>query len=311
MIFTTIDSAIIDHVKEHGTLPNLSVSKQARNYHVKRLKIDGILKKIGYSVWEVDEQKQVKIQHLKQVKKQHSDAKIIRGHGFHYRVRIPSIPNWHKRAVFLEQKGIINKESQATWKGQRLIIRNYKVWLLDNSIVIYAPKGKSFYDILASKSKRAATYELEQILIRLEAILGANLKIKGNYQFKISKQHYARIKDYIAHDYNKNKKKLNLYINDDHWLVIDHSLNRDELETLKPDSADNDQDKVVGPFLNDLKDHHDRTGESLTIGKVLQIANKIQDNQMLYAENVKAHISAIKKLGTAVSKLNKEIRKPK
>ncbi len=85
--------SVIDYVKLQGKLPMLPVSKQARNYYIRQLKIEGILIKLGYGTWGIDEDKASQFKQVKQVKKMPKASQIclmknkiisknIRGHGF-------------------------------------------------------------------------------------------------------------------------------------------------------------------------------------------------------------------------------------
>ena len=120
---------IISYVQTKNKLPTLGMSKQSRNRYVSRLKKWGIIKKRGYGFWVFIGEKDWQ----KEVNKQGNDTKNIGGHAFHYRLRLPDLKNWDKREKFLIKYKIPYVPSKAVWKGYRLIILGYKVWLCDNS----------------------------------------------------------------------------------------------------------------------------------------------------------------------------------
>lgn len=267
---------IINHIKEKNCLPDHPISNQHRNYYVSKLKRRGIIKKIGYGVWELTN-KQVKDFDIQQVKLMGSDGKNIRAHGFHFRIRLPKLYNWDKRVNYLRTRNINFISSNASWEGQRIIIKKCKVWLTNKSIVVYYPKGLDFYGNTANESKNYALIYFNDIISSIESKLGIDLKYMGNHQIKICKQHYAKVKDSIANQYNKEGKKVWGYVNEENWLVIDHSKGFAELETVHPVSADHDQDKIILPLLNGIKEHYEKTGESLTLNGMLQVINAQQE----------------------------------
>ena len=59
---------VIKYIKQHGKLPQLGISKQAMNYHLKKLKALNIINKIGYGVWAVDSDKWEQFQFQEKVK---------------------------------------------------------------------------------------------------------------------------------------------------------------------------------------------------------------------------------------------------
>jgi len=267
---------IIKHINKSNSLPVLPITKQAMNYYVSKLKRRGIIKKIGYGTWMVNE-KEVKDLDIEQVKMLGSDGKNIRGHGFHFRIRLPNLRNWNKRTDYLIKNNISFVSSNASWEGQRIMIKKCKVWLTNKSVVVYYPKGLDFNGASAKEGKKYALIHLDSIITSIESKLKVNLRYGGLHQVKICKQHYAKVKDSIAHEYNKAGKKVWGYVNEENWLVIDHSKGHAELETVHPVSADHDQDKVILPLLNGLKEHYDKTGESLTLNNMLQVIHAQQD----------------------------------
>jgi hypothetical protein len=139
--------------------------------------------------------------------KQCNIAKDIRGHGFQWRIKLPNIKFWNKRKEYMDSKDIIYIESRANWTGQRIKVRGYKVWLLDHSIILYLPKNKSFYSYSCEGSYQMALVDLMETLKCIESKMGINLKLDSGYHIMPSRQHYAKIKDALAEDYNN--KKLN------------------------------------------------------------------------------------------------------
>jgi len=188
-------------------------------------------------------------------------------------LKLKDIRNWKNRTLYLEKHKIEYKKVGLYKTTQSIMFRNHKIWLCDNSIVVYFPKDKSYFDYTAQSSKQYAIYNFKHIIIGLERLLDIDFKIMGNYEFKTSRQHFANINNSLAKQYNKDGSKLNIYNKDGLWFIIDNSFNLQEAETTNPKTADKDMDKVVMPFFNDLKDHHTATGETLTITKMMELVN--------------------------------------
>ena len=147
----------------------LGISKQTLNYRIKPLKIHDIIIKKGYGVWAINHTKLDTLKHIlkdvKQVKKTpmvginhlppQSNKKPntfgniktdIRGHGFVFTLKIPTIPSWHNRLKYLIAKNIPHKIFN---NYERIDLeyksKIYKVWLCNKSIVVYFPKGISYF----------------------------------------------------------------------------------------------------------------------------------------------------------------------
>jgi len=282
---------IVKYIYENNKLPVLPLSYSALSYHLKQLISDGIIFKKGYATWTADMDKWEASQFKKEVQKQHRGTKDIRGHGFQWHLNIPTQYNWYKLKDYLDKKDILYY-SQSKVKGIRLLIRKYKVWFYPNSIIIYTPKEKSFYEYTAKNSYQDALFDVLKVINSIENTLHIDLRIDFKYWIKPSKQHYAILRNGLAKEYNDNNKKLYIKADDEKgWLLIDKSLGTDELEGIHPITAKNDIDKVVKPFFNGLKKHFEATGESLTLNSMLEMVKLQQDqigqltntvNQLLY-----------------------------
>jgi len=277
---------VVEYISKYKRLPKGIVSKQLMSYYVKKLKYDGVVKKIGYGVWQANMDKWRQVQFIEKVKKQGNDTKSIRGHGFHFRVALPRIENWSRLNEYLNKRGVLYTVSKGTWVGYRVIINGFKVWLCDHSLVIYAPPGKSYLHWTAELSKGNALVELEEIVHHVENMLHISIKVNGHYLYRVSKQHYAKIKDSMAKIVNEKKSRLVATYGGEEWLLFDRSWGLHEQETLHPKTGDVDMDNIVVPFYNDLKDHYVKTGEALTLGGLLQAIHQQQEqiSSLLYKE---------------------------
>jgi hypothetical protein len=140
------------------------------------------------------------------------------------------------------------------------------------------------------------------IIQELENTLAISLKSSEGYQFKPRREHYSLIKNDLAIQYNKEGKKLNIRYKGETWFIIDNSFNLDEAETIGNNSMiDN---LGVQKFFNELKE----LNFEATPKETWKAINQVTQNQLIFADNMKSHISAIQELASAVHELRKEIK---
>jgi len=290
---------------------NLGISKQALNYYIATLKRNGFIKKVGYGVWEV-----VKDFNVKEVKKTTKVAPNkyhllkegkVRAHGLQFKLKLPNIPKWKERAEKLRQSNILFKDLiiGGIRRGEKIEFKGRKIWLTDNSIIIY--EKASYFGDNAEEAKNYAIYEFRELLASLERYLEVNLKINGNYLFRISRQHYALIKNTLAKQYDKEGKKLEVYNDTGLWFVIDNSFNLHEAETQGKRAVQ--ANEKVKTFFNEVEEL-----EGYSPKMVLSAVAQNTKNLDYHAENMRTHVGAVKKLASAVDELTaimKELKKEK
>ena len=305
-----------NYVKANLKLPNLELSKQARNKYVNVLKRANLIKKVGYGTWEITDNytdeainkaKQVNLkttlgttQQLGGIYKDLNKFTCLRSHAFQFKVKIPKIENWNKRTEYLTREHILFKESKIKALGQQLIIKGHKIWLTDKSLVIYGNK-----DYIVSKAidgKNYAISDMLEIIASVETLLKTSFKINKRYIFKVTNQHHAKLKDTLANQYRRDGKKL--YVNDARglWLWIDYSKGIDELETGNRPNSDIDMDNGIVPFFNSIKQNR-----GFTLNEIKNIVGQVAENQAVFGENLISHVGAVKQLGEAVSILSNKI----
>lgn len=301
---------IISYINKHNKLPDTMLSKSARQYHITKLKSDGVIRKDAYAFWTADMQRFEDLKKLEKFKNSIGDGRNIRGHGFHYKVVLPEIANWNKRRDFLvninkkkNKKGLFFVDSKATWNGQRIIIKKYKCWLCDDSIVIYTPKGKSFFHYTARYSIQSAFIDLISVLKSIENKMGIDIKFKGKYKVTTSKQHFGKINDSLAKEYNQKKRKLYIKQDGKYWLIIDNSFNLNELECLNSKTGIPDMDDGIVPFFNSV-----RSNKGVTIDTLKDLIYSVTKNQKVHADNMLSHVGAVQDLGTGVNELRNTVK---
>ena len=272
---------------------DLKISKQNLNYYIRQIKDLGYIEKKGYGVWEIKEVKTFTFNTLRKRSK-----KTIRGHAFIWTAKTPKkIRNWENTL----KKSNTPYKLVGFNKFPRIFIKNRKVWLGSKRITIY--ENRSFYGVNAIESKKYAVIGLLEILKTLENKLNINLK---PYIFKPSREHYGIIKNDLAIQCNRTGEKIHIRDNlEGEWLWIDDSLQLGELETggikALPRSLQ------VQNWFND----HKKNNFEVTPTFVLETMNGIQQNQLMFAKNMKSHIVAIQNLARGVKEFTKEIKNKK
>lgn len=245
---------------------DLTMSKQALNRYISKLKANGSIEKLGYGVWKTNEfiDKQVnkievgKMKTLKKVYFSEKDKeKDNRGHAFRFKIKIPKIDNWMNREKFMIKNNI---QFQKINKGHthRIIFRGCKTWINKESIIVYFPKGRSFFGESADESEKAAVLDMIEIMKGLDNLFKTSFKINKFYQIRVFGKHHANIKNGLAKIYNDEGRKISISNEDGQWLLIDDSFGLDEMETVGnkgKNNATKDMDQVIRPFFNSLKEN--------------------------------------------------------
>jgi len=272
----------------------------AMQYYINILKANGLIEKKGYGVWvikkawkEPQKTTQVGAKTLG-VKNLRLLPDTVRGHAFMFKIKLPKLKNWDKRELFFNKKGLDFKPLNIPGGGQSFVFKGKRIWLTNKSIIIF--EKSSYLAKTSGVAKNKAIFELKKLLISLENVFNANFKVGGQYKFKVSRQHYALVKNALAKQYDKEGKRLNVYSANGLWFIIDNSFNLHEAETIHPKTADTDNLKVQN-FFNGLKKYEGFTPEFI-IGSI----GGVSENQALYAKNIKTHIAAIESLGRGVEK---------
>lgn len=308
---------ILQHLKS-GMYPaqiakHLDISKQALQYHLNKLKQTGAITKMGYGVWEVTdtailEDKRSKNLPLvgKATPPTFEQLNLylfeVRGHAFVFTLKLqPGLRNWtnENRIAYLKRNNIAYKPLNLGGSGQRIEHKGHKIWLTNKSIILY--DKNSYFAKEAGVAKSRAIYNFIQKIKSLEQLLNADFTIKAGtqYKFKVSRQHYALVKNALARQYNEANEKLEVYTEKGLWFLIDNSFNLDEAETVHPETAMTDNKKVQD-FFNSVKGQPN----GITIDSLLELSASIQNNQLLFSENALAHVDVIKQLGLSVKDLN-------
>jgi len=285
------------------------LKKTTIQYHLSMLKQAGLIEKVGYGVWEIiKEFNEKEVQKITRVtsRQLRGDLNLfkqdrVRGHAFQFKINLPELRNWKNREKLFLKKGIkfeplliggINR-------GQKLEFKGRKIWLTNKSIVIY--EKSSYLADTSKESQERAIQDMLALMKSLEKHLQANFKTGRYYKFKVSRQHYSLVKNALAQQYDKEGNKLQVYNEDGLWFLIDNSFNLHEAETVHPKTSVDDNKKVQD-YFNGVKKL-----ENYTPQFVVNSMQGIQNNQLVFAENMKSHIKAIQEVGNATQMLKEEV----
>ena len=305
---------VFNHIKK-GLRPSKicedqAISKQKLNYYLASLKRSGFIEKLGYGVWKTSKEfnpKEVKKTTrvaMEQLLLAKSDT--VRAHAFQFILKLPTnLYNWDRREEIFNEIGFkytplilggINR-------GQKIIFKGRKIWLTKNSIILY--ERSSFMGDTAKEAKDYAIATIMRVLRSLARTLRADFSFGGKYKFKVSRQHYALVKNALAKQYDKEDNKLQIYNKTGLWFLIDNSFNLNEAETVHSKTAEIDNLKVQN-FFNGLKETKEYTPQFV----VTAIANQTQ-NLDQYAIHLKSHVKSVQDLGAGVTQLVKVIQELK
>lgn len=309
----------------------LKFSKQNLYYYRKQLSTLGFIKYSSYGIWEIAKEwneeelekgkKEVKkttrigVRQLEEVK----NKQEIRGHAFQIKLKLPEkYKNWEKREKVFEHIGLNYDplEVGGIKRGQQAEINGKRVHFYNKSIVISLDEDYLFKT--AKEAKSYALVDFLKVIKRLERMFNNSpLSLFGKYKIKVTRQHYAIIRNALARQYLNEEKKLHVYTSKGLWLLIDNSFKLEELETVHKDSADEDNEKVQDVF-NNIKKENRETLNEMTHGNVKaalsESAKQIKqnaENQAYHAENLRSHVESIQKLGAGVEKLTSIIEELK
>lgn len=291
---------------------NRILPKRTLIWCLKRLSDAGLIKKVGYGTWDIIDKDLHPEMVKRRCKKSSGVGSInpptlapsflapslkpntVRGHAFVVTLRIPIIKEWKNRKEILDKIGIQYKELQ---QGQRIALGDIKkIWLCDRSIIFYTG-GINFY---ADEPEEACFNALDMVLKHIRKLenalgIGANrLKINKGYRIRVSRSHYALVKNAIAKHFDDPRKRIHVYDQIGLWFIIDNSFNLHEAEFVRPET-NIEEGTFYKRYMNDLNKTR------LMPSTALQIMTGNARNMGTYSKELMAHVEAVKTLGHKTS----------
>lgn len=281
-----------------------NISKSTLDYSIGKLKKLGCIEKLSYGTWGF----------IKEVRKQprvtlgvNSDfsKKEIRGHAFIWNIEfLEERYNWNQIIINYKKrykKPKLSFKRVCNGKVPRIIFKNRKIWLTNNGLTIYEPLD--FFGESAFKVKETAIYELDKLIKELIKELGQKFQY---YRFICSREHFAHIKNQMARQFNDKKQKIKVEY-EGKYFWIDHSDGENEEETNNTNVSLQAQKYYKSQVKTKFKYTPEVLEESMI--KRDRAIQKNAENLDYHSENMRSHISAIKKLGKAVDRLTKTVEK--
>lgn len=244
------------------------------------------------------------------------ESNDIRLHNIVVTFRLPKTYSYNELNKLLHIRKInTNLINKATHITNAIVIDNYKIWLDKSKLTIFMKQyiGKTPLDAFSSFLS-----DLESIIIKTEQILGLKLHEGKSLIFKISRNHYALVKNQLAEEYNKKGKKLFVYDDRNELrLLIDDSLSLSEFEAVHSKKAYEDSGKIQIHF-KDLIENNPPTNSELS-QHIMTLTNAIQetvderkavrDDLLLLAEQIKSHLALIQEYREENIKYRKDLEK--
>ena len=247
----------------------------------------------------------------------------------HNLVFLVNIPRPIKINKLLELKNIFYKTiDMGTWNAKQIIIDNRKVWINPKKIIFYMD---NYYGNTPLEAFTEALNELKQLVLRIQQLLNIKLIYNNSIDFSISRQHYALIKNQLAKQYNKEKKKLFVYDSENRLrLLIDKSpvdgIRIDEFEAVDKELSREDADKVQ-PFFKDIleKDHYKPSEEKNMLDTLVREGIKTtqdirnlttnignyNESILLEIKNKKLHLKVLSSMDKTLKSIRDEKKKRK
>ncbi len=301
-------------IKKKLKLKSMSVL----SYHLKKLNSAGLVEHLDVGVWEVNKnlsygsameiysvktyqpQKvtpsgQVQIGKSYQADKFKSRLQLPlnmaelppntnRGHGYRFKVDIPSNAKWKSKRKILESKKIKIIDIGHNWLGEQFHISDdFTIQLTTKSVNIIFSRDYSLFHENPYMIHAKAVFVMKQKIKEVERILGFSLKIYGKYHFRPTQSHYALIKNALAKVYNKNKMGLKVYDDNGLWLIIDDSFNFNELECVR---VDTNKEESIG--MQDIMNSYNRV--PLTSEQTLQMISENARQLGYFGSQMVAHV---------------------
>ena len=271
---------LYNYIKSNSKLPKEAKEKKSLySYYVKKLGDKGLIKKVGYGIYEVI--KEVQTSSNFSFQKGHTTMETskqvqdVRSHAYRFNIKLPFIQNWEKRKDFFKKHNINYKQLP---NGELIKVRKHNVYLYDSSIQITFKSKKYFIGSNPDLNNSKAIVEFNKIMRAIERLLMTNIKFGNSYQVQC---HHANIKNSLANYYRErgvNKWSIKDSKGEE-CLLVYNSFNLLELETIHPKTATRDYKVVVEPLMNTLKENPNILAE--TQNQIKELANFVKIQQEL------------------------------
>jgi hypothetical protein len=219
-----------------------------------------------------------------------------RGHAFNFKIVFPREKNLiEKPKVQNELKQKILKE--LPFGSLKLIKNKNSIWINRGSLTIYS--NNSYYSGNALHSKFRALKEIDNLANYFKDRFG----FSGIYGIEVFREHYGLIFNKFAKWILGKKRKLYVKDRGNKSILWVDSSREDDIGLQEFEGNDPLRINSADEYFQS----HERTGWKVTPEFMLGSINKVTQNQMIFAENMRSHIDAVQKLGNAVEKLTDKV----
>lgn len=270
---------------------HLGWSEQRLYPYTRRLRKDGMIKKLSQGAWVITKKRLKKTPQDTTKGKVFSHYKEVRGHAFTIKLHIPKIYKWDQRSKYLDKKKITYDQRNGY---QSILIDSVKTWICNNSIIFYLKK--SFFGKDPEDSFKEMKLYLNKLIKKTEKIFNTSFRLRRGYQFEVKRCHYSLIKNEIAKDQLDKKQKLYCYEDGKLIYLVDNSENLLEFEGVSQ-TAKEDVKPIQGMLL-DLRNNP----ESYKPSEVTYIVDQL-------AKNIVSHLNVVDQINELLKELRKEKKK--
>jgi len=225
----------------------------------------------------------------------------IRLHNLVFKINIKKIKGWKNKEKLLNLRQISFKTiNLGTWKTEQIVIDNRKIWLNPKRLILYMG---DYYENTPFEAFEKSLQDMKGLIQKVEKALNLNLINKDFIDFEVSRQHYALIKNQLAEQYNKDKKKLFIYDDENRLrLLIDNSLNLKEFEAVHNEKSRDDSTKVQDHFRDLLEK------ESYKPSEIKEIIDRLAKENLILSQNVNIYHKEIREHRGLVKDIRKYIK---
>ncbi len=285
---------IVGSIKTSHKLPpsnELKLSKQRRNWYISRLKDKGVIKKMGYGVWKVNDKKLIEFK--KEVKVRslgpRADKPITNLHALN--IKIPIL------------KGKI-KDSD---------------WELKEKLNNWLPKYKKL-DILGGLTIKNNNNRSITIFAKSRNIKDINEVDNLSFKIRAYINEYMRLSGVYLDIFNTETKNLNLATQDKEAEPMIRKGEKFELDLMKKAEKIFQKDNIDGkawidgsPFkftaeTNDKEWKREYLSMPFRILNMFNLMESMTKNMAYVAENYKSHVGVVEEAHKIFKKINKQLK---
>jgi len=285
---------IVDSIKTFNKLPpsnELRLSKQRMNWYISRLKDKGVIKKMGYGVWQVNDKKLIEFK--KQVKVRSLGARADK-------------PTTNLHALNIKIPILKGKIKDTDWQ-------------LKEKLNNWLPKYKEL-DILGGLTIKNNNNRSISIFAKSRNIKDINEVDNLSFKIRAYINEYMRLRGVVLDVFNAETKNINMATQDKDAESMIKKGEKFELDLMKKAEkifpVDNINAKAWidgSPFkfsaeTNDKDWKREYLRMPFSIREMLGIQRYMAESISYVAENYKSHVGVVEEAHKIFKKINKQLK---